>query len=177
VGRSQRDLARRSRVAQPSISDIESGDRDTTVGKLSQILRAVDYSVVAVPTTRPTIADWAVRLAGLVRTDPGGIEKSLVQITDDLSAVEPATRVALCVTPPPPIGSTALDAALAGIVDHVLTRQGLPTPSWVDDPSRVAEPAWDLIDAPALRDAARDATPEPLRRRNVFIPADFFSSV
>lgn len=147
------------------------------MGKLSQILRSAQYTVVAVPTTRPTVADWAVRLARLVRTDPGAVEKSLVQLADDLATVESATRVALCVTPPPPTGSTILDAALAGIVEHLLTRDGLPAPSWVDDPNRIAERAWDLVDIPALRDLARASTPEPLRRRNVFIPADFFSSV
>lgn len=176
-GWSQRELARRTGIAQPSISDIESGDRDTTVGKLNQLLGAAQYTVIVVPTTRPTIADWAHRLAALVGEDPGAVEKSLVQLVDDLAAVEPATRVCLCVTPPPPTGSTSLDAALAGIVDYVLTRDGLPAPSWVDDAGRIAERAWDLVALPALRDAARASTPEPLRRRNVFIPADFFSSV
>lgn len=96
------------------------------MGKLSQILWAAQYTVVAVPTTRPTVADWALRLAGLVKTDPGAIEKSLVQMADDLATVEPATRVVLCVTPPPPTGSTGLDAALAGIVEHLLKRDRLP---------------------------------------------------
>jgi transcriptional regulator with XRE-family HTH domain len=173
---SQRKLARRCGVAQPSLSDIESGDRDTTVGKLGQILRAARYTAIAIPTDRPTVADWAIRLGALVRTDPGAIEKSLVQLADDLAAVEPATRVALCVTPPPPTGSTHLDAALAGLVEYLLSRDGLPVPSWVDSPARFAASAWDLVDIPGLRDLARESTPEPFRRRNVFIPEDFLAS-
>lgn len=176
LGWSQRALARRCGVAQPSISDIESGERDTTVGKLGQILRSVDYAVIAVPSARPTVVEWAVRLKTLVRDDPGAIEKSLVQIFDDLAAVEPATRVALCVSPPPPIGDEALDAVLAALVDHVLSDAGLPLPTWVNDTARRAEVAWDLVDIPGLRELARQTTPEAFRRRNVFIPADFLAS-
>ena len=177
AGWSQRELARRSGIAQPSISDIESGDRDTTVAKLGQILRAADYAVIAIPSSRPTIAEWAVRLTSLLRRDPGAIEKSLVQIADDLSAADGATRVALCLTPPAPTKNSTLDAVLAALVDHVLSRDGLPRPKWVLEPTRISEHAWDVVTVPRLQEAARATTPEPFRRRNVFIPADFFESV
>ena len=140
LGWSQRDLARRCGVAQPSISDIESGDRDTTVATLGRILKATHFSLVGVPTSLPTIADWAARLAKLLRDDPGGVEKSLVQIADDLAAVDPATRVALCITPPPPTGAGALDGVLAGLVEFLCRVRGcesLPgsrTPT--DDPQQ-----------------------------------------
>jgi transcriptional regulator with XRE-family HTH domain len=176
AGWSQRELARRSGIAQPSISDIESGDRDTTVAKLGQILKAADYALIAIPSSRPTVADWAVRLASLLRQDPGAIEKSLVQIADDLAAVDGATRVALCVTPPAPTKSPAIDAVLAGLVELVLSRDGLPTPEWVFESDRSYGDGWDLVAVPGLRDAARATTPDPFRRRNVFIPADFFAS-
>lgn len=177
VGWSQRELSRRSGVAQPSISDIESGQRDTTVATLGRILKAAHYIVVAVPTLHPTVADWAARLATLLRSDPGAVEKSLVQIADDLLAVDPATRVALCVTPPPPTGDSAIDAVLAGLVEFLLSRARLPVPSWVDDPARRAATAWDLVDIPGLQQFARETTPEPFRRRNVFVPAEFLESV
>ena len=176
LGWSQRDLARRCAVAQPSISDIESGDRDTTVATIGRILKAAQYSLVAVPTSRPAIADWAVRLAKLLHDDPGGIEKSLVQIADDLAAVDPATRVALCITPPASTGDRALDGVLAGLVEFLLSSAKLPVPCWVDDPHRRSPTAWDLVTIPGLRELAREATPEPFRRRNVFVPADFLLS-
>jgi transcriptional regulator with XRE-family HTH domain len=176
VGWSQRDLARRCGVAQPSLSNIESGDRDTTVATLGRILKAAQYSLVGVPTTRPTIADWAVRLATLARDDPGGVEKSLVQIVDDFGAVEPATRVGLCITPPPSTGDRALDGVLAGLVEFLLSREGLPVPGWVEDPDRQSPTGWDLVTIPGLRELARESTPESFRRRNVFVPADFLLS-
>lgn len=176
MGWSQRELARRSGTAQPSISDIESGTRDTTVATLGEILRAADFAVVAVPTVRPSVADWAMRLRDLVRRDPGAIEKSLVQLVDDLASSEPATRVALCVTPPPGTTEEGLDAVLAALVEHLLAAAGLPVPLWVHGPGRTSAAAWDLVDLPGLREPARLESPEPFRRRNVFVPAGFLAS-
>ncbi len=176
-GWSQRELARRCGVAQPSLSDIESGERDTTVGKLDQILRAAGYRLVAIPTTRPTVADWAVALASSLIHDPGAVEKSIVQVADDLASSKPSACIASCITPPPPTGSVAIDAVLAGLVEHVLASRGLPVPAWVVDDCRRSDEPWDLVDLPGLRQIARDDTPEPFRRRNVFVPADLLASV
>lgn len=177
VGWTQRELAQRSGVAQPSLSDIESGVRDTTVSKLEGVLRAAGSSLVAVPSVVPSVATRAGRLAVLATADPGGIEKGLVQVADDLRSVDGATRVALCVTPPASTGLRWLDAVLAAIVDYSLTEDHLPVPSWVAEPRRIAEEPWDLITIPALQEAARASTPDEFRRRNVFVPADFLASV
>jgi len=177
VGWSQRELARRSGVAQPSLSDIESGSRDTTVGKLEQVLRATGSSLVGVSTTVPSIAAWGERLRATVLIDPGAIEKLLVQISDGLRSVDGATRVALCVTPPASTDVPWLDAVLAALVEHSLNGDRLPVPSWVAEPWRSTGEPWDLIAVPALRHAARKETPEEFRRRNVFVPEAFFASV
>lgn len=176
AGWSQRELARRSGVAQPSISDIESGVRDTSVGKIGRLLHAAGYTLVAVPTVRPSVAEWALRLARLLRDDPGAVEKSLVQLADDLASVDAATRVALCAAPPPPTSNRAIDAVMAALVEHVLVTDRLPVPAWVHQPARSVDTPWDLVDLPGLRDEARRTTPEPFRRRNVFVPADFLAS-
>jgi transcriptional regulator with XRE-family HTH domain len=177
VGWSQRELARRSGIAQPSLSDIESGARDTTIGKLEAVLHSAGTSIVAVPSVVPSVATWAERLRASVASDPGGIEKALVQVADDLRSVDGATRVALCVTPPAPTGVRWLDAVLAALVEHSLNADRLPVPSWVTDPERTAAEPWDLVTIPGLQQAAREATPEEFRRRNVFVPADFLASV
>ncbi|MCB1015936.1 MAG: helix-turn-helix transcriptional regulator [Acidimicrobiales bacterium] len=177
VGWTQRELARRSGVAQPSLSDIESGVRDTTVSKLEGVLRAAGSSLVVVPSVVPSVAAWAAQLADRVPADPGGVEKGLVQVADDLRSVEGATRVALCVTPPASTGLSWLDAVLAAIVEHSLTEDRLPVPGWVSEPWRCAAEPWDLITVPALQEAARATTPDEFRRRNVFVPADFLASV
>lgn len=177
VGWSQRELARRCGVAQPSLSDIESGARDTTVTKLEDILRAAGSSIVAVPSIVPSVASWAERLRTLAMSDPGGVEKTLIQVVDDLRSAERSTRVALCVTPPASTTFDWLDAVLAAIVEHVLIEDGLPVPTWVSDSWRSAAEPWDLVSVPGLQAAARASTPATFRHRNVFVPEDFFASV
>lgn len=176
-GWSQRELAGRCGVAQPSLSDIESGERDTTVGKLEQILQAAGYRLVAIPTTRPTVADWAATLTGISANSSGVVRKTLVQISDDLAGAAPATCIALCLTPPATTGDRRIDATLAALVENALAKRHLPLPAWVDEPDRSSNVAWDLVHHPKLRDRARERTPEPFRRRNVFVPEEFFESV
>ncbi|HMQ25594.1 MAG TPA: helix-turn-helix transcriptional regulator [Acidimicrobiales bacterium] len=176
-GWSQRELARRCGVAQPSLSDIESGDRDTTVAKLEQILHATGHRLVSLPTTRPTVAEWAPALRDLASEDPGALEKCFVQIADDLTAADDTVSVALASEPPAATGSSTVDAVLAALVEHLFERRGLPIPGWTEDPRRVSAEPWDLITVDALRALARADTPEPFRRRNVFVPSDLFESV
>lgn len=176
-GWSLRDLARRCGVAQPSLSDIESGERDTTVDKLEQILRPTGFRLVAVPSTRPTVAEWSMVLRDVIAHDPGGLEKCLVQISDDLWATDGPTCVATTITPPPPTGERSVDAAVAALVEHHLAQRSLPIPAWVHDDGRTSGEPWDLIQVKGLQALARAATPEPFSRRNVYLPADLFESV
>lgn len=164
-------------MAQPSLSDIESGDRDTTVAKLEQILHATGHRLVSLPTTRPTVAEWAPALRDLASEDPGALEKCFVQIADDLTAADDTVSVALASEPPAATGSSSVDAVLAALVEHLFERRGLPIPGWTEDPRRVSAEPWDLISVEALRALARADTPEPFRRRNVFVPSDLFQSV
>lgn len=177
AGLTQVELARRCGIAQPALSNIESGGRDTRVGKLNQILDAVGASLVVAPFSVPTVAEWAPRLAWLVEHDAGGIHNALVQISDDLSSLGPCERIAACVTPPQLTGVGPVDALLAALVEHRLAAESLPVPAWVDDPERCAPEPWDLITRPALVAIARRITPEAFSRRNVYVPEDLFQSV
>ncbi len=176
-GWSQRELARRCGVAQPSLSDIETGDRDTTVAKLEQILRATGHRLVSIPTTRPTVAEWALALREAVADDPGALEKCFVQIADDLRSADDGTCLALVAERPARTHAPPVDAVLAALVEHVLGQRKLPVPDWVYEAERASDEPWDLIKVEGLRALARAATPEPFRRRNVFVPSDLFESV
>ena len=63
------------------------------------------------------------------------------------------------------------------IRDSHLAQRNLPVPAWVHDRERISDEPWDLIAVKSLQALARDATPEPFRRRNVYLPADLFESV
>jgi transcriptional regulator with XRE-family HTH domain len=173
---SQRALSRQSGVGQPTIARIETGVEDATVTRLNSILAGVDGQVALLPTRVPTVADWGPDLVYLAKFDPAGVPKTLVVISDSLRSVDPAVRVALCVTPPLKTGVPHVDALVAALVEWTLGRDGLPVPAWVEFHSAGPEEPWDLVDLDEVRDDLRVRAPEPFARRNVFVPAEFFES-
>jgi hypothetical protein len=68
--------------------------------------------------------------------------RALIGLSDDLAGASPPLRVALCVTPPAPCGDVRFDAAVAAVVEHHLTKDGLPIPDWVHEPARSLEEPW-----------------------------------
>ena len=93
--------------------------------------------------------------------------QALVQLSSNLKSVGPLAKAALTTDPPLPLAPT-WDAAVAGIVEHELTRSGLPSPSWVSDVQGLPDGRWDPWTAGRLLPDA-DRVPEPLRRRGVWI--------
>jgi len=170
AGLTQSELARRSRVPQPSISRIEAGERNPSVRLIDQLLAPARHHVTAIPTRTPTVAEAAATLRRLVvdRAEPY-VFRALIQVTNDLAAAEPALRVALAVTPPAPTGHRGVDAFLAATVDYLLSGQGLPCPGWVHDPQRTVEPDWLASGLDHLADITREGTPDAFRQRGVLI--------
>jgi transcriptional regulator with XRE-family HTH domain len=176
-GISQRALARVARVPQPNLSEIESGSADVTVDRLNRILGAVGEQVVVLPTTAPTVTEAASSIgAHLTAGDEGGARIELVRFADRLAGVAADVRVALCVSRPPTTGDLRFDAALAATIEYLLADRGLPVPSWARAAPAAPERLY-LVPNPAIRRQVEAETPEPFRRRNVFVPADFFASV
>ena len=85
-------------------------------------------------------------------------------MSDELAGAEPALRVALCITPPPPCGDSRFDAALAGIVAYHLERKGLPVPGWVTDDERFLAEAWVVSPHAEVHEV-----PEQLKRHGVLL--------
>ncbi len=112
--------------------------------------------------------------AFLERGDHDGALRVVWQLdgTADLAAADPALRVALAVTPPASAGDARHDAVLAGVVDHALSSAHLPRPHWLDEPWRTLVEPWDVEPVPALRAAARVATPDAIAAHGVFLDAD-----
>ena len=97
----------------------------------------------------------------------------VLQLATDLTRADHALRVALCVTPPALSGNPKFDALLAGIVEWELSSDGLPLPSWVGEGARRLSDPWDVEPVPALQEAARQRTPDVLRRHGVYLdPAE-----
>ncbi len=177
---SQQDLAELTGLHQPGIAAIESAGHDTRVERLERILGAVHQRIIAIPTTAPSAAEVADALFDICRTPStdrareNKALRALIGFSDRLAEAEPATRVALCVTPAAPCGDPRFDATLAGIIDYHLRRDRLPVPAWVDNRDLVLDEPW----APSrYTDTDTAEIPAALRRRNVLLATTELASV
>jgi transcriptional regulator with XRE-family HTH domain len=168
AGLSCRALAERAGVTASSISRIEDGQMDPTytmlvrvLGAAGQELQATCFDLGDTPSlarlvdawrpgpTRPTF-DWT-RLRGFldwVRLHPEHIEAAIA-------------------TPPARTG-TPLDVLLAGMAEKLADDAGVARPRWAAAVPVLSEP-WEPPGTPRMMAAATQATPEQLRRRNLFI--------
>ena len=179
AGLTQRGLAALAHVPQPSIAELESGAQgDATVGLLERLLGPCGGQLIAVPTTTPSVAAAGAALRRSVREGHVGLLfRQLIQVNDDLADEPPATRLALCLTPPPLTGDRCVDAFLAAVVEYRLRKDRLPVPDWTSLPDRYCDPPWDVAGIPALTEDVRATTPAPFKRHGVLIAADELASV
>lgn len=179
-GLSARALARQAGTAQARLSEIERAIHDPAVGTLDRVVRAAGWQLAVLPTRAPTAATVALA----IREESEGLDarraesrafRALLTLSDGLASAEAAVRVALCVTPPPPTGDARIDAAIAAVVEHHLSRDGLPVPTWVDEPDRVLSDPW-TPDPYAGDDVAEEAPPS-FRRHGVLLAARELESI
>jgi len=183
-GVSGRELARAANASQPSLVQVERGEKDATAGRLERLLRPLGYQLTVLPTRLGTAAAAAEDVRGfLIADDEPGARRVIWQLASDLSSAGPALRVALCVTPPATTGSGRFDALLAGVVEHSLALDAansvgrLPRPEWLDEPSRTLSEPWDVEPVPALQPRARELTSASLRAHGVYLdPAELVNA-
>lgn len=176
-GLSQRALADRAGDHQPNVAAIESGARDAYVSTVARLVEAAGGRLSVLPLTTATVAEVAVEVARLVGSGRVRVAyRAVLGLHDDLVRADGASRVALCVMPPPPTGDRRFDALFAALVEHDLERDGLPVPAWARDPRRDAG-GWWVEDLPELRAAVRKATPAAFARHGVWLDAAELESV
>ncbi|CAB5037696.1 MAG: helix-turn-helix domain-containing protein [Actinobacteria bacterium] len=177
-GLTQRELATKCQVSQPAIARIESAVEDATLERLNRLLRPLGSKVTLVPFRTSTVYETAA----FIRDDVSAGEfqhafRSIIQLNDDIERADPATRVALCLTPPNATGDIRFDALIAGLVEYKLESVQLPKPLWVSDLRFFLENPWDLEQVPQLQERARLCTPAQFSRHGVFVDAVNFASV
>jgi transcriptional regulator with XRE-family HTH domain len=177
-GISQRGLAARSGIAQPSIAALESGRHDATAGTIEDLVAAIGGRLTILPTRTRPVVEAGEDVAALVRAGrDDAAYRELIQIADDLAREHGALRVALTVTPPPPTGDPRFDAFLAALVEHRLAEERLPRPAWTCDAHRVLTEPWFVVDLAAYRAKAKRTSPPSFRKHNVFVNAAELESV
>ena len=176
AGLTQTQLAERLGVDQSQVARAESGRVELSAANLDRYLRACRFRLVAVPTVRAT----AVELAGEIRQalkvgESENAVRLLIQLSDNLVSEELSYATTL-VTTPADTGDERFNAAIAGIAEWRLSQRGLPIPAWIEKTGALADKWW--VDEFGVGEASIvDATPEPLRRRNVVIDQIALESV
>jgi len=171
---SGRALARSASSSQAGLVDVENGNSDATTDRLDRVLSCLGYQVTVLPTRLGTAAAAAESVRWFLQA--GNLDAAfrvVWQLADDLRRDDLAIRVALCITPPAPTGDPRFDALIAGIVEYLLSSDGLPLPTWLSEDSRCLDDPWDVEPVPSLQANARSRTPESLARHGVFLdPAE-----
>jgi len=174
-GLSARALALQAGVSTTTVTRIEGGRMDPTVGMLSRLLAATGRTLeLSVGESR---GHARLSLAGLVdawTTTTAGERPAWTRLRAllDALALRPEQTQAAISRTPPPSGSLMLDALLAGMADKLADDHGLRRPSWTRAPVRFLPSPWESPGTPRMRQAARDQTPSQLREHGIIASRD-----
>lgn len=127
-------------------------------------------------TFAPTVvraAEDARALRADGRTMPDLFRHVVLQLLDDYSSVLRASGTQAAATvftvAPPSTGDERVDAALAGLAEHLARRDGWEAEAWAYEPGRRALQAWWVPQLPGLQVLALRDSPLAFRRRGVFL--------
>lgn len=160
------------------MSRSESRDEDPRFETADRLLGAAGHRLYSAATRRDDAAHAARAIRAALRaSDFSTALRHLIQLNDDLLAESGLLRGVLAVAEPEPTGSRVWDAAIAALVAWRLKDGSIPTPTWVDHPSRsLVRPEVLRID-PADPDPAGPDVPDEFRARGVLVWRDTFASV
>jgi transcriptional regulator with XRE-family HTH domain len=175
AGVTQAELGASAQYLQPAISRIERRG-GASFDTIEQLLSAIGLRLIAVPLTRPTLADHAQDLRErLAAGKPTA--RALVEVTNSVLEADPSELPLIVATPPAPTNDSGLDAYLAGLVEHAC---GSSAPKWTREPARYCSEGWVLNPFPGdevLDELIRSATPPAFARHGVFVDTSDLASV
>jgi transcriptional regulator with XRE-family HTH domain len=168
AGASLRELARLAGVSFTTISRIEAGDIDPTVGMLRRILAAAGRDLRLATDPLPTRRSLA-ELANAVSNSPSGERPDWTRLRAllDYLALHP-DEVSHAISSQPHTDSRLMKALLAGIAEKLADDHGLLTPGWTWTAPKI-KPEWSLPGTPRMRANQRANTPRQLLKRGLVI--------
>lgn len=181
----QRDLARLARVPQPTVSAIESAQREPSLSLLSSLVEAAGLSlhVTVTPPARWSAVMVARHLAEILREskDPrrsaDSALRTVLSFRDVLQGMSDLDCRRLVDDPPTLVGDSRWDAFLAATVEHECARRDQPPPRWVNSPARFVKPFWHVSNNPALHQWEFESAPAAFLRHGVVVAAVEMASV
>lgn len=172
----QQQLAERSRVDQGRVSRSESG-RDSEFSTIERLLAGAGHRLYSAPTQRDDAATVAADIRDQLRAnDKDRALRALLQLNDNLVAERGLVRGVLGLAEPESTRDPVWDAAIAGLVAWRLREEGLPTPEWVNSPSRFLATPRTLDIDPADPIPPEPEVPAELAERGVLVWRDTFAS-
>lgn len=166
--RTHRALAVDAGVATSTITRVQGGYIDPTVGVLDRLLESCGYELRLVAVPRGSGASlWLGDLADAWVTDREG-ERELAwtrwRAWLDHAALHPTEVPEAIYVPPPPAGWPVADALLAAVAEKLADDGDLPRPSWTS-----GVPSLDQPFEPRAR--RRSPVPDQLAARGLLIGA------
>ncbi len=177
-GISQTELALATKTFQANLSSIENGNTDPGLSTIENYLAVLGYSLIAVPTTKPSVAQFALLISSaLAEKKEEKAFRLFIQLHDNLSSLEPGICVVLSIAPAPATGDLRYDALIAALVEYHLCATLLPIPNWVKSPTRKLTTRW-IVDPHAIsKTLLLRKTPKAFLRHNILIDASELVSI
>jgi hypothetical protein len=121
----------------------------------------------------PTIAEVGVEVADcLAENDESSGRRLAFRFVEQFDKADQSDRRRMVEIAPLPTGDRRYDALLAALVEYCCVRHDMPSPAWVDDPSRFLEEWWFVSGIRSLHANAVVHSPISFKRRGVFITED-----
>lgn len=168
AGLSRRALANKAGVPTSTVSRIEEGQSDPTVGMLARLVDAAgsDLVVEARPRDdRLTIAELATAFddeSGRLKIDWTRLRAFVDRVQQDPESVTDA------IADPPTRTHPPLNAILAALAEELADEYGIERPRWTRAFGPLDEP-WAPPSTPRMRASFEESTPEAFRRRNIIL--------
>ncbi|AXH36611.1 XRE family transcriptional regulator [Humibacter sp. BT305] len=173
----QDQLAERTRIDQAAVSRSERG-RDAEFSTIDRLLAGAGHRLYSAPTRRDDAATAAAEIRQRLRDgDKDRALRALIQLNDNLVAERGLVRGVLGLAEPETTADPVWDAALAAVVAWRLREEVLPTPDWVDAPSRFVRESRGLEVDAADPLPPESEVPEEFAKRGVLVWRDTFASV
>lgn len=165
-----RALADSAEVATTTITRIQSGAVDPSVGTLDRILDAAGFelriSVVWHDALQPSLADLVDAWSD--RTGRVELEWTRWRALLDHLAVRPELVPEAIYVPPWPTGKPVIDALLAAVAEKLADDAGLPRPAWAERTPPLVQP----YQPPVARQARGRTIPPQLAARFLLIDTE-----
>jgi transcriptional regulator with XRE-family HTH domain len=169
AGLSRRTLAERAGVAITTVSRIEDGRTDPTIGMLARLIAAagsrLEAAAVADASSVPTIAELVTAIT--VVDDEDRVDWTRLRGFVDFVVQHP-DHIHVALDAPPARTGTVLDQILAGLAEQLADEHDTARPKWTRNVGAFSE-GWAQLGTPRMVKAARRHTPEPLARRNLVL--------